>query len=68
MSSQFEMFECAAECERLMDAASDPLKKQTLEKLRDMWIALANEGVSVSPALLAMQLEQLGRVQSDLAS
>jgi hypothetical protein len=36
MSSQFEMFECAAECERLMDAASDPLKKQTLEKLRDV--------------------------------
>ncbi len=49
MIGQADLFDRAAECERLIAAASDPIKKETWKRFRDMWIALANES-ACSPA------------------
>jgi len=43
MSEQSKLFDRAAQCARLMNLSADPVNKQTLKQLRDMWIALAND-------------------------
>jgi hypothetical protein len=53
MSRQSKLFDRAAECERLMNLASDPVNKETLKELRDMWTALANDATSSSAQEMA---------------
>jgi hypothetical protein len=68
MSGQADLFERAAECERLMDAASDPDRKESLKQLRDMWIALANENATMPTEFLAKQIAELEKLQLGLSS
>jgi hypothetical protein len=63
------LFDRATECDRLMNLASDPSKKEALKKLRDMWMALANnESMSMSLPQLAQAIEELNKKQSGLSA
>ena len=68
MSGQGDLFERAAECQRLMDTATDPDRKETLKQLRDMWTALANENATMPSELLAKQIADLEKLQRGLSS
>jgi hypothetical protein len=60
MSRQSELFRRAAECERLMNLVSDPVRAQIFKQLRDVWIGLANESVAMSTQALAKFQEEWG--------
>jgi hypothetical protein len=64
MSEQSKLFDRAAQCARLMNLSADPVNKQTLKQLRDMWIALANESTSMSAQELAKQITSIEAIQS----
>ena len=64
MSEQSKLFDRAAHCTRLMNLSSDPVNKETLKQLRDMWIALANESTSMSAQELAKQITSIEAIQS----
>jgi len=64
MSEQSKLFDRAAQCARLMNLSADPVNKQTLKQLRDMWIALANESRSMSAQELAKQITSIEAIQS----
>ena len=64
MPRQSELFDRAAECERLMDSVSDPVKKATLEQIRNLWIALANESPNFTTEVLAREIAMIERIQS----
>ena len=64
MSEQSKLFDRAAHCARLMNLSSDPVNKQTLKQLRDMWIALANESTNMSAQELAKQITSIEAIQS----
>jgi len=62
MSGQADLFDRAAECERLMDRASDPIKKETWKRFRNMWIALANESACVPADHLAQKVADIEKL------
>jgi hypothetical protein len=64
MSRQAELFDKAADCERAMNGASDPWQKVTFKLLRDMWIALANESLSMTKPQLANEIAAIEEIQS----
>jgi hypothetical protein len=64
MSRQAELFDKAAGCERAMNMASDPWQKVTFKLLRDMWIALANESLSMSTPQLVNEIAAIEEIQS----
>jgi len=64
MSRQAELFDKAADCERAMNVASDPWQQVTFKLLRDMWIALANESLSMSKLQLANEIAAIEEIQS----
>jgi hypothetical protein len=49
-----------------MDAASDPMIRETFKQLRDMWIALANESTTMSADHLTEKIAEIEKLQSDL--
>ena len=66
MSEQSKLFDRAGHCQRLMNLASDPVNKETLGQLRDMWIVLANESTSMSAKDLAKEINSIEAIQSGL--
>lgn len=66
MARQSELFDKAADCERLMIAASDPEKREVLKQLRNMWIALANESEVMPARTLAHEIAAMENVQASL--
>ena len=64
MSEQSKLFDRAAQCARLMNLSFDPVDKQTLRQLRDMWIALANESTNMSAQELAKEIISIEAIQS----
>ncbi len=54
--SQSKLFSRAAACNRLMNRTADPMKKQILQQLRDVWIALANEHSAMSARGVASEM------------
>ena len=64
MSEQSKLFDRAAQCARLMNLSADPVNKQTLKQLRDMWIALANESTNMSAQELAKEIISIEAIQS----
>jgi|HubBroStandDraft_6_1064221.scaffolds.fasta_scaffold3291592_1 hypothetical protein len=64
MSRQAELFDKAADCERAMNTASEPWQKVTFRLLRDMWIALANESLSMTKPQLANEIAAIEEIQS----
>ena len=55
MTGRAKLFDRAAECELLMDAAYDP-------EFRDMWIMLANESAAMSPDYVTKQIAELEKI------
>jgi hypothetical protein len=64
MSRQAELFDKAADCERAMNMATDPWQKVTFKLLRDMWIALANESLSMTTPQLVNEIAAIEEIQS----
>ena len=64
MSRQAGLFDKAADCERAMNAASDPWQKVSFKLLRDMWIALANESLSMTKPQLANEIAAIEEIQA----
>ena len=60
-------WEKAADCERALQAASDPQQKKILKNLRYLWIALANECDVMSADEFAHESEVIGRLHVELA-
>jgi len=56
MTGRAKLFDRAAECELLMDAAYDP-------EFRDMWIMLANESATMSADYMKRQIADIERLQ-----
>jgi hypothetical protein len=59
MTGRAKLFDRAAECELLMDAAYDP-------EFRDMWIMLANESATMSADYMNRQIADIERLQRGL--
>jgi len=66
MSRQSELFDRAAECERLTQEASDTGKQTAFRMLREMWIALANESSSMSSQMLAKEIAAIDELQATI--
>jgi hypothetical protein len=66
MSRQTELFERAAQCERLSQLASDPVKKAAFQQLRDTWIALANASLGLNEPSLAEEVAAIEALQLGL--
>ena len=64
MSRQLQLFARAAECECLMRVASDPVRRQNLKRLRDMWIVLASESRWLSRKALTEEIAAIDQIQS----
>jgi hypothetical protein len=67
MSTQSDLFDRAAKCERLIGLASDPDKKETLKQFRDMWIALANESAIVPADDLTKKIADIEKLELGLS-
>jgi hypothetical protein len=63
MSKQSELFDRAAECERLRNLETDKIKKTTFRLLRDMWIVLANEIGTMPAEHLAKEIARIEEIQ-----
>jgi hypothetical protein len=59
-------WERAADCDRLMDTATDPTRKAIFAKLRELWIVLGNEKAMMSEGELAAEIESISRLHADL--
>jgi hypothetical protein len=64
MTIQADLFERAAECERLMNLAADSRKQLALRLARDMWIALGNASVNMSHEILSKEIAVLEAIQA----
>jgi hypothetical protein len=67
MTKQTDLFDRTAECERLMDVASDPDRKELLKLFRDVWIVLANERATVPADRMIKQIADLERLRVGLS-
>jgi hypothetical protein len=68
MSRESELFDRAAECNRLIELETDDVKKTALGLLRQMWIALANESSSMTERELAKEIAAIEELQSAFRS
>jgi hypothetical protein len=66
MGSKSELFSRAARCERLMKITSDPMRKEILQQLREMWLALADESKNLSWHSLFYQFKTLEHIEAQL--
>jgi hypothetical protein len=62
MPSQSDVFNKAAECERLMNLQTDDIQKSAYRCLLELWIALANECASMSPNKFAREFDDLQQI------
>jgi hypothetical protein len=61
-------WEKAADCERSFHAAIDPQRRAVLRKIRDMWVALANEQSLMLEADVAQSAEAINRMHVELTA
>ncbi len=61
---QSDAFDKAAECERLMNLEADEVQKSAYRSLREMWINLANDSVSMIPKEFARQFADLDEIHT----
>ena len=66
MRLQSDLFDRAADCERLRNLTSDHYKKLTLRLMRDLWIALANESPGMPERVLLNEIAELDKIQASL--
>lgn len=63
---QQEFWEKATECVRAIECSSDPVRREMLTNLRDMWINLANESEVLTEIDVARQVAAMTQLQADL--
>jgi hypothetical protein len=63
MAKQSDLFDRAADCERLMGATYDPIIRETLKQLRDMWIALANESATMPADHMTKKIAEIEKLR-----
>ena len=68
MSQQSELFDRAADCDRLKNLTSDHYERLILKIMRDLWIALANESAGMSERVLLNEIAELDKLQLGLDS
>ncbi len=62
MVKQSDVFNKAAECERLME--THEVQRTAYRSLRDMWMNLGNESALMSPEEFARQFDDLDQIQT----
>jgi hypothetical protein len=65
--SQIDPWEKAAECDRAMQISSDPVRRDVLKNLQEMWLILANKNLQLSEEERACEAEKIGRLHSMFA-
>jgi len=66
MSQEIEPLVKAAECAQAIEATEDPIQRETLTHLRNLWITLANESHHMSAPELAEQIAALALIHAGL--
>jgi hypothetical protein len=64
MFKQSDVFNRAAECERLMNLETDEIRRSAYRSLLELWIKLANECTSMGPKKLAREFDDLDQIQT----
>jgi hypothetical protein len=67
VATQSDLFRRAADCERLMNLATNPKKKKSFGLLRDMWIMLAEESPNLPSDVIAEDIAAMDTIQRILA-
>jgi hypothetical protein len=65
---QLDPWEKAADCERALRLAIDPVHRERLVNIREFWISLADEKPFLSEDEFAKQVEAIGRLHADLTA
>ena len=65
---QVDPWEKAADCERALRLAIDPVHRDRLGNIREFWISLANERPFLSEDEFARHAEAIGRLHADLTA
>jgi hypothetical protein len=65
--SQIDPWEKAAECDRAMQISSDPVRRDVLKNLQEMWLILANKNLQLSEEESAREAEKIGRLHAMFA-
>jgi hypothetical protein len=65
---QVDPWEKAADCERALRLAIDPVHRERLVNIREFWISLADEKPFLSEDEFAKQVEAIGRLHADLTA
>jgi hypothetical protein len=58
--SQIDPWEKAAECDRAIRISTDPLRKDVLRNLQEMWITLGNRRFLISDEERAREAAKIG--------
>jgi hypothetical protein len=61
---QVDPWEKAADCERALRLALDPVHRDKLKDIREFWISLANAKPSLSEQEFAKEAETIGRLHA----
>jgi hypothetical protein len=67
VAMQSDLLRRAEECERLMDLAINPKKKESFGLLRDMWMMLAREYPNLPGDVIAEDIAAMDVIQRVLA-
>jgi hypothetical protein len=65
---QVNPWEKAADCERALMLALDPVHRENLTNIRSFWISLARERRSLTDLEFAKQAEAIGRLHAKLST
>jgi hypothetical protein len=63
---QIDPWERAAECERALQTANDPARREILTDVRKLWMGLANARSFFTKAEFDEQVEAINRVHTEL--
>src|SRR5262245_21749037 len=66
LMSNIDPWEKAADCDRAIKSAADPVQRTLLANLRDLWIALGSHRELMSSDEMAQEAEAIGRLHADL--
>jgi hypothetical protein len=59
-------WEKAADCDRALRLAIDPVHREKLANIREFWISLANQQPNMSEVEFAKQAQAIGRLHANL--
>jgi hypothetical protein len=62
--SQIDPWEKAADCNRAIQLSTDPVRKDVLRNLREMWVTLGNKRLLLTDEERAREAEKIGRLHS----